>query len=119
MPVICRASSGVGQALPAANCKQTEATSRQAQPALRTSVPDTSPAPPPPLYCPFHRSAHLSLPARLAHLFDCKEPSMADNARLSVGGKDYELPVVVGTENERGIDIGKLLASSGHITLDD
>lgn len=44
---------------------------------------------------------------------------MADNARLSVGGKDYELPVVVGTENERGIDIGKLLASSGHITLDD
>src|SRR6186997_2536750 len=44
---------------------------------------------------------------------------MADNARLSVGGKDFELPVVVGTENERGIDIGKLLASSGHITLDD
>src|SRR5687767_13289416 len=44
---------------------------------------------------------------------------MADNARLHVDGKDYELPVVVGTENERGIDIGKLLATTGHTTLDD
>src|SRR5687767_12962492 len=44
---------------------------------------------------------------------------MADNARLHVDGKDYDLPVVVGTENERGIDIGKLLATTGHTTLDD
>jgi citrate synthase len=44
---------------------------------------------------------------------------MGDSARLSVGGKDYDLPVVVGTEDERGIDVSKLLAASGHVTLDD
>ena len=44
---------------------------------------------------------------------------MGESARLSVGGKDYDLPVVVGTEDERGIDVSKLLAASGHVTLDD
>src|SRR6516165_7241177 len=29
-----------------------------------------------------------------------------------------ELPVVVGTEDERGIDIGKLRAQTGYVTLD-
>jgi citrate synthase len=44
---------------------------------------------------------------------------MSENAELKVGGKSYTLPVVVGTENEPGIDISKLRAESGHITLDD
>jgi citrate synthase len=43
----------------------------------------------------------------------------AEPAHVRLGGKDYELPVVVGTEDERGIDVSKLLASTGHITLDD
>jgi citrate synthase len=40
-------------------------------------------------------------------------------ARLEIDGKTLELPVVVGTEGERGIDIGKLRAQSGAITLDE
>src|SRR5215813_2899506 len=39
-------------------------------------------------------------------------------ARLSLGGKDYELPVTVGSEGEVGIDIQQLRAHSGAITLD-
>jgi len=31
---------------------------------------------------------------------------------------EFELPVVVGTENEKGIDISKLRAETGYITLD-
>ncbi|MFM7075915.1 MAG: citrate synthase [Planctomycetaceae bacterium] len=40
-------------------------------------------------------------------------------ARLEIDGKTVELPVVVGTENERGLDISKLRAQSGAITLDE
>src|SRR5580765_4599412 len=43
---------------------------------------------------------------------------MAENARLSFQGKDYDFPTVIGTENEVGIDISSLRASSGAITLD-
>ena len=43
---------------------------------------------------------------------------MADNAKLVVDGKDYDLPVVVGTEAERGVDISRLRADLGYITLD-
>lgn len=39
-------------------------------------------------------------------------------ASLTLDGKTYELPVIRGTEDEIGIDIGKLRASSGAITLD-
>lgn len=39
-------------------------------------------------------------------------------AELSFGGKTYELEVIEGTENEKGIDISKLRAQSGLITLD-
>jgi len=38
---------------------------------------------------------------------------------LELDGKTYELPVVVGTENERGIDISSLRSQTGHITMDD
>ena len=40
-------------------------------------------------------------------------------ARLEIDGKTVELPVVVGTEGERGLDIAKLRAQSGAITLDE
>ena len=41
-----------------------------------------------------------------------------DNATLTLDGESYELPVVVGSEGEIGIDIGKLRATTGAITLD-
>ncbi|HTS17065.1 MAG TPA: citrate synthase [Verrucomicrobiae bacterium] len=44
---------------------------------------------------------------------------MNEQAKLELGGKQYELPVIVGTEGERGIDISKLRDQSGAITLDD
>jgi len=43
---------------------------------------------------------------------------MSDKAILEYQGKRYEFPVVKGTENELGIDIKKLRAASGMITLD-
>jgi citrate synthase len=41
------------------------------------------------------------------------------SAKLTLDGKDYEFPVVVGSEGEVGIDIATLRAKSGAITLDD
>ncbi|SNS19368.1 citrate synthase [Belliella buryatensis] len=43
---------------------------------------------------------------------------MSEIAKLSYGGKEYELPVIEGTENEKAIDIAKLRAQSGLITID-
>ncbi|HID24556.1 MAG TPA: citrate (Si)-synthase, partial [Planctomycetaceae bacterium] len=40
------------------------------------------------------------------------------NAKLILEGKEYELPVVKGTEGEIAIDITKLRAQTGAITLD-
>ena len=37
---------------------------------------------------------------------------------LSVGGKEVRLPVLVGTEDEHGIDISNFRAKTGYITLD-
>ncbi len=39
-------------------------------------------------------------------------------ARLILDGTEYSLPVVVGTEGEKAIDISQLRARSGYITLD-
>lgn len=39
-------------------------------------------------------------------------------AKLSLNGKEYELPILSGTENEIGIDIGSLRAESKAITYD-
>ncbi len=44
---------------------------------------------------------------------------MGENAVLVIDGKSYELPLVVGSEGERAIDISKLRAATGCITLDD
>jgi citrate synthase len=43
---------------------------------------------------------------------------MSDTAKLELDGTIVEVPVVVGTENEKGIDITRLQASTGYITLD-
>jgi citrate synthase len=44
---------------------------------------------------------------------------MSEKAQLSYNGQTYELPVIIGTENEKAIDIKKLRDQSGFITLDD
>ncbi len=44
---------------------------------------------------------------------------MTKNATLSYDGKSFELPVVVGTENETAVDISNLRTQSGLITLDN
>ncbi len=43
---------------------------------------------------------------------------MAKTAQLTIDGIAYELPVIEGTEGERAIDIRKLRADTGLITLD-
>jgi len=43
---------------------------------------------------------------------------MADTAQLRIGDQTIELPIVVGTEGERAIDISKLRKETGAITLD-
>lgn len=44
---------------------------------------------------------------------------MTETARLQLGDTMVELPIVVGTEGERGIDIRSLRSQTGHITLDE
>jgi citrate synthase len=39
-------------------------------------------------------------------------------AKLQMDGKEYGLPLVVGSENETGVDVGKLRGASGAITYD-
>ncbi len=40
-------------------------------------------------------------------------------AILELEGKKFELPVIVGSENEKAIDITKLRDQTGYITLDN
>ncbi len=44
---------------------------------------------------------------------------MADVAKLKLGDRELELPVIVGSEQEKAIDISKLRADGGYITLDE
>ena len=44
---------------------------------------------------------------------------MTEAARLTVGEEELELPDITGTENERGLDISRLRADTGLITLDE
>ncbi len=44
---------------------------------------------------------------------------MVEQAKLVLDGQTYELPVVVGTEGERGIDISKLRTLTNYITFDN
>jgi citrate synthase len=41
-----------------------------------------------------------------------------ETARLILDGKEYELPIVRGTEGERAVDISSLRKSTGYVTLD-
>jgi citrate synthase len=43
---------------------------------------------------------------------------MSETAKLILDGQEYELPVIVGSANEKAIDITKLRDLSGYVTLD-
>ncbi len=43
---------------------------------------------------------------------------MTDKAIIQLGDTKLEAPVIVGTEGERGVDIGQLRAKTGYVTLD-
>lgn len=43
---------------------------------------------------------------------------MSEVARIELNGEVFELPVIEGTEHEKAIDISKLRAMTGYITLD-
>jgi citrate synthase len=47
-----------------------------------------------------------------------EKPSMV-NARLTLEEKNYEFPVIIGTENEKAVDISNLLKNTGYMTLDE
>ena len=43
---------------------------------------------------------------------------MSETAKISIQGKEIELPLIIGTENEVAIDISDLRTATGAITLD-
>src|SRR4029079_16852105 len=45
--------------------------------------------------------------------------SNGGSAKLSLDGNALDLPMIVGTENEKAIDISKLRAKTGYITHDE
>jgi citrate synthase len=47
------------------------------------------------------------------------EAARSRQARLVLDGREFALPVVIGTENEHAIDITQLRGESGYITLDE
>ncbi len=48
-----------------------------------------------------------------------KKSSMDEVGKLSIGDQEIDLPVIEGTEQERAVDIGKLRATTGLITIDE
>ncbi len=48
-----------------------------------------------------------------------RAPTNGKTAKLILDGKELELPIIVGTEEERAVDISKLRAKTGYITLDE
>ena len=44
---------------------------------------------------------------------------MPKTASLKLDDKELSLPVMIGTEGEKAVDIGKLRAETGYITYDD
>lgn len=44
---------------------------------------------------------------------------MPEGIKLTIEGKEIELPVIVGTENEKALDISALRKETGYITLDN
>ena len=47
------------------------------------------------------------------------EKPMTQHAKLDLGDKSIDLPILVGTENEHAVDISELRKETGYITLDD
>jgi citrate synthase len=43
---------------------------------------------------------------------------MSEVAKIVLGDKTIELPIITGTENEKAIDISKLRDLTGYITMD-
>ena len=43
---------------------------------------------------------------------------MSDTARLEINGQEVEIPLIVGSENEVGIDVSQLRAKTGAVTVD-
>jgi len=43
---------------------------------------------------------------------------MSDYAELNIDGNSFQLPIIEGTEQEKGLDISKLRATTGYITVD-
>ncbi|HLV41141.1 MAG TPA: citrate synthase [Brumimicrobium sp.] len=43
---------------------------------------------------------------------------MSETAKIEIGGKTYEFPIITGSENEKAIDIKTLRGTTGCITLD-
>ncbi|MCA9185609.1 MAG: hypothetical protein KDA99_08320 [Planctomycetales bacterium] len=54
----------------------------------------------------------------MTHTPKAKPPQKETSARLTYDDKQIDFPVLVGTENEHGLDIGRLLSDTGLITLD-
>jgi citrate synthase len=46
-------------------------------------------------------------------------PTMANEATLQFDGKDYKLPIITGSENEKAVDVRNLRSLTGAITYDD
>jgi citrate synthase len=44
---------------------------------------------------------------------------MANTATLKIEGKELQLPVIIGSEGEKAVDISKLRGETGYITFDD
>jgi citrate synthase len=44
---------------------------------------------------------------------------MSETATITVDGKNYEYPVLSGTEGEKAVDVRKLRSDTGYITFDD
>ena len=44
---------------------------------------------------------------------------MAETAKIEIGGKKFEFPIIKGTEGDLGIDITSLRGTTGYITLDE
>jgi citrate synthase len=42
-----------------------------------------------------------------------------ETAKITLGKENFDLPILVGTEGERAVDISKFRSSTGYITLDD
>jgi citrate synthase len=45
--------------------------------------------------------------------------SNEQTAKIILEGKEFEYPVIVGTENEKAVDTSKLRSQTGYITYDD